>query len=178
MKNKPLSRKSNLVVQEVNGEVLIYDLNNGKAFCLNSTSALVWQACNGERSIAEINDFVSRQLNSPVNDDLIWLALDQLKEENLIENKTELNSKFEGLSRREVIRKVGLTSLAAIPVLMSITAPVAAQTASACIANNCSCSGPRSPDGSCTSTSCNSAIAVCICRGTNGGGNQGTCGTA
>jgi hypothetical protein len=166
LKSKPLSRKSNLVVQEVNGEVLIYDLNNAKAFCLNSTSAVVWQACNGERSITEINDFVSEQLNSPVNDDLIWLALDQLKEENLIENKAELKSKFEGLSRREVIRKVAITSLAAIPVLMSITAPVAAQTSSACAQgtgrpNGCTCLN----NGNCASGNCvqNPAGAGKIC---------------
>ena len=43
----PKARKENLVVQESNGEVLIYDLDTNKAFCLNETSALVWQACDG-----------------------------------------------------------------------------------------------------------------------------------
>lgn len=31
----PLSRKNDLVVQELDGEVMIYDLNANKAFCLN-----------------------------------------------------------------------------------------------------------------------------------------------
>ncbi len=52
MKNnfKPTQRKAELVIQELNGEVLIYDLGRNKAFSLNETSALVWQACNGEKN--------------------------------------------------------------------------------------------------------------------------------
>jgi hypothetical protein len=37
MKQKvvPQSRKNDIVVQDLNGEVLIYDLKANKAFCLN-----------------------------------------------------------------------------------------------------------------------------------------------
>jgi hypothetical protein len=36
----PKSRQNDLVVQELEGEVLIYDLSINKAYCLNPTSAL------------------------------------------------------------------------------------------------------------------------------------------
>jgi hypothetical protein len=134
----PKSRKENLVIQELEGEVLIYDLEKNKAFCLNETSALVWQSCDGSRTIAGISDFVGKQLNSRVNEDMIWLALDQLKKENLIENKDEIKSKFEGLSRREVVKKVGLASLVALPMIASLTAPVSAQTGT-CVPNTTGC---------------------------------------
>ena len=116
----PKSRKDNLVVQELDGEVLIYDLQTDKAMCLNPTSALVWEACDGYRSVSEINDFVSEKLNSKGNEDLVWLALDQLKKEKLIENGSELKSRFVGMSRREVIRKVGLASAIALPMCLLV----------------------------------------------------------
>jgi hypothetical protein len=53
-KNKPQGRQDNLVVQELNGEVLIYDLKVNKAFCLNDTSAQVWQACDGQNRLPKL----------------------------------------------------------------------------------------------------------------------------
>ena len=46
---KPSTRKSDIVVQKTGEEVLIYDLKVDKAFCLNETSALIWQACDGKK---------------------------------------------------------------------------------------------------------------------------------
>lgn len=128
----PKSQKENLVIQELDGEVLIYDLKKNKAFCLNETSALVWQACDGSRTIAEISDFVGKQLNSQVNEDIVWLALDKLSKENLIENGQALSSPFAGIPRREVIKKVGLGAMVALPIIASLTAPIAVMAASAC----------------------------------------------
>lgn len=136
----PVSRKDNIVVQEVDGELLIYDLAIDKAFCLNSTSRLVWQASDGNKSTAEIADFVSKKLNLPASEDLIWFALEQLKKENLIENGSLETSPFKGMKRREVIRKVGLSSLIALPLIMSLTTPIAVQSASStCSAIACNC---------------------------------------
>lgn len=156
----PKSRKDNLVIQELEGEVLIYDLEKNKAFCLNETSALVWQACDGSRTIANITDVVGKQLNSQVNEDVIWLALDQLSKESLVEKQTELGSKFSGLSRREVVKKVGLASLVALPMIATLTAPVAAQTGT-CVQNSPACT----PNGmgcttnnTCCSCNCNAAM--------------------
>jgi hypothetical protein len=46
-KDYPISRQNNIVTQEVESELLIYDLVENKAFCLNETSAFVWQNCDG-----------------------------------------------------------------------------------------------------------------------------------
>ena len=139
---KPLSRKENIVVQELEGEVLVYDLGNNKAFCLNETSAIVWEACDGNRSISEISDFVAKKTNSSASEELVWLALDQLKKEALINNPQDLEISFNGLSRREAIRKVGFASLVALPVIMAVTAPNAYAQASVCgpnVFNGCAC---------------------------------------
>jgi len=145
MKQKvaPQSRKNDIVVQDLNGEVLIYDLKSNKAFCLNETSALVWQACDGTKSVSEISQAISKKLNEPANEDLVWLALDQLKQENLLENNEEITSNFNGMSRREVIRKVGLGTMIALPLISGLIAPTAAmaQSRSACMEGTaCACS--------------------------------------
>lgn len=150
---KPRGRKADIVVQQYGGEVLIYDLTAHKAFSLNETSALVWQACDGTKTIAEISGEISNRLKSPVNEDFVWLALEQLKKENLIENEAELYAPFEGLSRREVIRKVGFASMVALPVISSLVAPTAAQAQSACAVGACRCTNA-------TTTNCNGSVAT------------------
>lgn len=177
---KPVSRRENIVVQEIDGEVLIYDLIKNKAFCLNQTSALVWQNCDGTKTIADINDTVGKQLNSQVNEDIIWLALDQLSKENLIEKETKPESKFAGLSRREVIKKVGLASVVALPVVTSLVAPLAVHANSACIAGGtCTCTAPMgATNGEICSTTGGGipcTDANCQCQRTNQGNAAGTC---
>ncbi len=136
-KNTPVSRKDNLVIQELEKELLIYDLSENKAFCLNQTSALVWQACDGTNNIAQISKFVGEKLNLPANEDLVWFAIDQLRKEKLIDN--ELPNHFEGIGRREVIKRVGLGTMIALPIVASIVAPRAINAASFAFA----CDGPN-----------------------------------
>jgi len=133
----PIARKSGLVVQEMPDEVLVYDLDSDKAHCLNQTAANVWKACDGNTSIAEL----ARTFGGG-NEDLIWLAIDQLSENDLLEGK--LSSSFKGQSRREVIKKIGLASMIAIPVIASLAAPQSALAAQSCrCQNNSQCSGPN-----------------------------------
>jgi Coenzyme PQQ synthesis protein D (PqqD) len=86
MTNKPISRKANIVVQDLETEVLIYDLTINKAFCLNQTAGLVYQLADGRRTVAEISDLMSKELKTLVSEDFVWLALDGLKKDNLLEN--------------------------------------------------------------------------------------------
>jgi hypothetical protein len=130
MKIKPQSKIKNIVVQEINDDLLIYDLDTNKAVCLNQTAGLVWKACDGKNEIPMIAKYVGRQLGKPVTDELIWLAIDQLKNENLLLNSATLKTRFEGLSRREIIKKAGFASMVALPTVSSIIAPeaIAAQS--------------------------------------------------
>lgn len=159
---KPLGRKDDIVVQELDGEVLIYDLKVNKVFCLNQTSALVWQACDGKRTIAEINNWLGQHLDSQTNEDIVWLALDQLSKENLIENKNEIENKFSAMPRREVVKKLGMGSLIALPVIASLTAPAAAQT------GTCA--------GRCGATLACPQVSGCVCSNPTQNQNNGTCG--
>lgn len=146
----PESRKEDIIVQELEGETLIYDLRINKAHCLNKTSAFVWHLCDGNNSISDINKRLNKKFEAAVTEDFVFFALEQLKKNNMLLNGKELEKVFEGLSRREIIRKVGIGSFVALPVIASLVAPVAAQTQS-----RCGCVNP----GSClTQTTCPSTV--------------------
>ncbi len=165
---KPISRKSHIVVQYFGNEILIYDLTENKAFCLNETSALVWQLCDGNKSVSDIARNLSGRFNSPITEDFVWLALEQLKKDNLLENASEVSTDFGGLSRREVIRKVGFATMVAFPIVSSLVAPMAIHAQSGCAAstgrpNGCTCSGASN----CASNCCgrNSGSNQCVTMG-------------
>jgi hypothetical protein len=156
----PVARKSGLVVQEMPDEVLVYDLNSNKAHCLNDTAAKVWKACDGNTSVAEI----AANFGKGSNEDLVWLAIDQLSESHLLES--QISTKFKGQSRRDVIKKIGLASIIAVPVIASLVAPqnaLAAQSCN-CVNNNQCISGPNGNGRGgtiCPSATCNLSVGAC-----------------
>lgn len=129
-KINPTARLNDIIVQEFKDEVLIYDLIINRAYCLNGTAAMVYHLCDGKNSVSDISNQLSKKLKAPFKKDLVWLAIDQIKQCNLLDNGQEIKTNFEGLSRREAIRRVGFASMIALPVISSIIAPTAAQGAS------------------------------------------------
>lgn len=163
MKIRPTAKKDNLVIQKTENELLVYDLNSNRALCLNETSVLVWKFCDGQMSVSEIAANVSKSLNKTVSEELVWLALDQLEKEGLLEGRQGIESPFEGVSRREVIRKVGMASMVALPIISSIAAPTSAQAQS--------CSGTinvAGGGGSCQANPAACAAFACRCIPGNG----------
>lgn len=149
----PVARKTGLVIQEVPEEVLVYDMDTNKAHCLNKTAALVWKSCDGNRSVSEIANHVGSLSGEKVTDDFVWLAIDQLNENDLLEKQMEAD--FKGLSRRDVIKRIGLTSMVALPVIASLIAPPTAMAAASCNCNSnieCDLGGPN---GGCPERTCN-----------------------
>lgn len=137
LRNNPVSRSEDVVVQELNGEVLIYDLQINKAFSLNETSTLVWQLCDGNNSVADISRQVETKLVTPFGEAVAWLALNELRKNKLLTNMETIDVQFNGLTRREVIRQIGLTSMIALPVISALVAPKATSAqspAAACTA--------------------------------------------
>lgn len=167
----PVARKTGLVIQEMPGEVLVYDLETNKAHCLNQTAAAVWKSCNGKNSVADISGLLAGTVGSPVQDDLIRLAIDQLNENNLLENNPPAN--FNTQNRREVIKKIGLAAVVALPIVTSLVAPKAAQAGSTCGGNVCTCNSGTITNGTCASSACASGCTGC--KGTDGQ-TTGVCG--
>ncbi|HEX8474130.1 MAG TPA: PqqD family protein [Pyrinomonadaceae bacterium] len=155
--DRPRARAGGLVVRELPEEVLVYDLERHRAICLNHTAALVWKHCDGETSVAEISRRLGAHLRLPVAEDVVWLALDQLARDHLLEGKIARPAAFSGISRRELMRRLGVAAAVALPLVTSVVAPTAAEAASclptgaACTAPAECCSGlcPGSPNGTC-----------------------------
>ena len=119
--NNPLARQNGLVVQEMPDEVLVYDMDTNKAHCLNQSAAFVWKSCDGNNSIMDIVRQFESNGSGKVTEDFVWLAIDQLNENGLLENKVA--PRFQGQSRRQVLKNIGLASMVAVPVIASLVAP-------------------------------------------------------
>jgi hypothetical protein len=154
MKNPqcPSARKTGLVIQELPDELLVYDLDTNKAHCLNNTAAFVWKSCDGKTSVSEIAALLDLETESMVPEDLIWLAIDQLSENKLLE--VDLRVNFNGQSRRAVIKKIGLASVIALPVIASLVAPQSALA-------NVSCKCPALSNTECTAQASDGCGSVC-----------------
>jgi hypothetical protein len=151
----PLARTDQLVVQELPDEVLVYDLERHKAHCLNRASAAVWKRCDGRTTIAEMTRQLGRELAAPVDDDVVWLALGQLRRFHLLEEKSGSVGMFK-VSRRDLVRKY-LPAALAVPLILSVPAPTPAQTLSRCLGPCEKCS--RSEE--CCSGSCDGICFPC-----------------
>ena len=152
----PIARQSGLVVQEMPDEVLVYDLNNNKAHCLNDSAAFVWRTCDGKNTVSDIVHEFEIASKGTVTEDFVWLAIDQLQENGLLEAGTV--SRFAGQSRREVLKKIGLASLVAIPVIASLVTPQNVLGASSCV---CTLPGNCTLKTSCPSTTNCNGGSVC-----------------
>lgn len=122
--NLPQAKTENIVIQKLDKETLIYDLIHNRAFCLNETAANVFNACDGMKTF----DDLKRQYD--YSDELIDFSLNELSKKNLLKDVYE--SQFGNFSRREIIKRIGLGTVAALPVIASLIAPSAINAASTC----------------------------------------------
>lgn len=126
----PLARTDQLVVQELPDEVLVYDLKRHAAHCLNKASAEVWRRCDGRTTVAEMTRRLGREFDAPVDEDVVWLALGQLRKYHLLAEGSASAPQLK-VSRRDLVRKY-LPAALAIPLILSVPAPTPAQALSKC----------------------------------------------
>lgn len=175
MTNLPKSRQAEIVVQELETETLIYDLKTNKAFCLNETSALIWQLCDGTQNVTEITNLANLKANTELSEEVVWLALDQLKRDNLLENGHQFEINFNGLNRRQMIKKVGLASMIALPFISSLIAPSAAMAQSVLLAACVGCnSNSQCANNNCQNMVCSNGMNATLAPSTDLGGAAGT----
>jgi len=121
----PHTRTDGLVIQELDDETLVYDTERDEAHCLNQTAVLVWGQCDGQTTVSQAARSLQSKLNVPVGTDVVWLAVKQLQRFHLVES----SAKSPSVSRRKLVLKYAPAALA-LPLIMSITAPTPAQSAS------------------------------------------------
>lgn len=157
----PRARQEGLLVHELTDELLVYDLKRHKAHCLNKTAALVWNRCDGETGVSEMSRLLEQDLGTSVDESVVWLALKQLDRTHLLGEATSRANDNPRVSRRQLMRTLGWSAAAALPLVTSIFAPssVSAQscsakgatcTSSAQCCSGCNCVGnPLKCAGSC-----------------------------
>ncbi|MCU1267769.1 MAG: hypothetical protein JWM21_4087 [Acidobacteria bacterium] len=154
----PRMRRQDLVIDEMPDEVLVYDLERHQAHCLNLTAALVWKQCDGRTSPHEIARRVGRELQAPCPEDAVWLALRQLESLHLLEQPLTLPAQVAGMSRRQMVRALGVAAVVAVPLITSIVSPTPADAAT------CATSGqPCASKTCCAGCTCNGTFCVGVC---------------
>ncbi len=138
---QPRARTERIIIKELQDEVLVYDMDRDKAHCLNLSAAAVWKKCDGFNTPAQIANFLRAESQANINEDFVWLALDQLARDHLLEEPLEWPAAIPRLTRREAVRRIGIGAAIAIPLVTSILAPTPAQAAT-CLAKGASCSSP------------------------------------
>src|SRR5213595_4145471 len=81
-------RKRTTVATAAGGDELhVFDHQKQQAYALNTTSALVWQHCDGQTTPEQLMELMRQNFNvSRVQaEQLTWLALDELGKANLLE---------------------------------------------------------------------------------------------
>jgi hypothetical protein len=134
MDERPKARRTGLLIEAVDDEVLVYDTERHRAHALNRSAADVWERCDGVATPAEIAARLSDVRGVPVTEEFVRYGLEQLREFHLLEEPAT-----RGPSRRELIQVGGLAAVA-LPVIASIVAPIAAEAQSGL-------PGPTGPTG-------------------------------
>ena len=113
-----------ITIREIAAELLIYDERTHRAWCLNGSSACIWQMCDGLNTVGSIAARAAKELGSAVSEELVLLTIAELQEKGLLEGDM-VEALPRAASRREMIGKMGLAAAALLPVVAAITAPPA-----------------------------------------------------
>src|SRR5688572_26967040 len=118
---RPRARSTDLVVEPLLDEILVYDRAQGRAPCLNPTAARLWQLCDGTRTVAELEAALAAGDGSApgvAQEGVARFFLAQLAKERLLEDAVD--SDVPSPSRRDLLRRLGVAA-AALPVITSIS---------------------------------------------------------
>jgi hypothetical protein len=154
---RPVARTEAMIVEELEGDLIIYDTASNKAHALNPLAARIWKHCDGERTVSDLTALFAAETPA----DAVANCLSQLERLRLL-NAGSLGSADVGvLSRRQLLRKVAIGAAATavmVPIVTSILAPSAMATAS-CQALNATCSGGKP---CCPPLVCSATTGKCI----------------
>lgn len=145
----PSARQKGLHAAELDGELVIYDEEWQRAHCLNRTAELVWRHCDGQRTAADLATVLHQELGSPADENLVWLALDSLEKQHLLDGPVIRPAAVANASRRELLKRLGATAAAAVlvPAITSMIAPSALAQSAQCGAGTGYVKGNCGPGG-------------------------------
>ena len=161
----PRLRTSDIIVRELQGELLIYDVVTNNALCLNPAARLVSDHCDGVTTMGEVVDKLGTGANAASAEVVVLSVLSRLQREGLLEGSIDLPGE-DLLSRRRVLSAAAVVG-AALPLVSLLVVPSAMAQQSGCLGSLQSCASVED-------TSCCSGL---VCINTEGGptGHQCVC---
>ena len=140
------------MTRELGDELVVYDLERHKAYCLNPVAMQVFRHCDGETTIPDMALRIANALGMPVDEQAVRLGLVRLEKAHLLDSPV---AQILHTSRREMLRTLGRAAVVVVPLVTAITVPTSAQAASGCIPFGSPCTGPGQ---CCPGLSCNASI--------------------
>jgi hypothetical protein len=153
-----------VLVEQLDGEGLLYDLRSHRAHALSPTAFAIFQQLDGQRDLDHIRQAAQAALGGVVSLDTVRETLRELEAHGLL----EAPARRPGVSRRRALQ-AGV--VLAAPVVFSIVAPSVAEAAST---TSCVTVGACQKPGDCCGTpggpakTCNGGLQC----GNNGNGSQ------
>ena len=136
------ARRSDLVIERLEDESVVYDPVRYRAHCLNQTARLVLEACNGKASLGQIAAQVRGELKVPISGDVVRSALEKLSSAHLLEQRFPRSPRSHAVSRRKLIA----AGVGAVVVSMAVPSAAFAVSGSTCFHGagaNCGCGSPE-----------------------------------
>src|SRR5580704_15877966 len=124
----PKARSEDLLIEEVAGELLIYDVSTDRAHCLNESAAAIWRHCDGNSSVDKLAKHLFPSLAPSDAKSLVGVGLERLRRRRLVASSTTRSPAVD-LSKRQLLKKVALMAAAAgvvAPLVSSVVAPTSA----------------------------------------------------
>lgn len=118
----PVARKTDLHLEEVGDDLVVYDLRTQAAHSLNAAAVYVWEQCDGRQTVAEISA-AARDAGLPWTETTITDAIAQLEAQGLLAPTLVDRATAPRLTRR-VLAKAAIAAL--VPAIVSIATPAAA----------------------------------------------------
>jgi hypothetical protein len=163
----PQARHTELLVQPLGDEVVIYDRQRNRAHRLNRSAALLWRACDGQTSVSLLATHLEREAGLPADQALVRHALGRMHRARLLEradNASWLPDRPRDEGRRATLKRIAMTGalVVAAPVVTTMIAPTSAMAQSlvqgtGCCADSCSSSSP------CKCAGCSQCVrGICV----------------
>jgi hypothetical protein len=120
---------NNSLIHQVGDDLVIYDGEQTRCHVLNPAAAAVWECCGTSANIDELTAAVSSAANLPADPEFAYLALEELKNADLLSGEPLIPAKTGGLSRRQVLMGLGVAAVM-LPAVKSVVAPTTVMAAS------------------------------------------------
>jgi hypothetical protein len=135
-------KQKKLITKKLDGELLLFEKETNTAHCLNDIAAEMWLACERESSATDITHCL-RMRWPDVEQEVVVASLGRMAATGLLV-ETIAQEKI-STDRRDLIRKLGLTAAAVLPIVVTTVLIPPAAAAASCGTTGAICGEGKPP---------------------------------